>query len=508
MELPLISRRRLESLPPNERKEAEEALAGLRAMREANPLAFYNPHPKQEAFHGFTARRKGFFGGNQSGKTTAGLADDVIQAIDLDAVPDRLKGFKKFTPPFECRIMAETFPVLETTLIPKLQDLLPVEQLVGKSWRSAYEKDLRVLHFANGSKFFFMTYEQEVRKMGGATLDRVHFDEEPPLAVFNECRMRVMVRKGDLLFTMTPVFGMTWTHEDLWEQRGVQVAKDVYRGENFECVTVDMEDNPSLTADVIEEELRGLSKEERLARKSGHFVALHGLIYGEFDRDRHIAPTPEVPLAEQVPENVNVVVGIDPGLRHPAAVVWAYLDAGDSMVVFHEGLYEGWTAKQVSEEIHRVNSAYRVAPLYYVIDPAARNKSHETGRSLQMEYADNGIVAIAGQHEVRAGINRVRERFQKFTLHVRDNCPHLIKELTQYRWKAPPRSGEATREAPVKIKDDLVDALRYLVMSRPYAPEQEIPDNETPLERAMRLDQERSSHPSDINIGQFSGIAT
>ena len=144
--------------------------------------------------------------------------------------------------------------------------------------------------------------------------------------------------------------------------------------------------------------------------------------------------------------------------------------------------------------------------MYYVIDPAARNKSHETGRSLQMEYADNGIVAIAGQNDVRAGINRVRERFQKFTLHVRDSCPQLIKELTQYRWKAPPRSGEATREAPVKLKDDLVDALRYLVMSRPYAPEHETPDNESPLERAMREDQERSSRSTDINIGQFAGI--
>ena len=292
MDLPRVDPRAVEALPPAERREAEEVLAILEAKRKSDPLAFYAPHVKQVAFHGFTARRKGFFGGNQSGKTTAGLADDVIQAIDLDAVPDHLRKYKTFHPPFECRIMAETFPVLETTLIPKLQDLLPEAQLLGGAWRSAYEKDLRVLHFANSSKFFFMTYEQEVRKMGGATLDRVHFDEEPPLAVFNECRMRVMVRKGDLLFTMTPVFGMTWTHEALWEQRGVQVAKDVYRGENFECVTVDMEDNPSLTLEVIEEELRGLSKEERLARKSGHFVALHGLIYGEFDRERHIAPTP------------------------------------------------------------------------------------------------------------------------------------------------------------------------------------------------------------------------
>ena len=46
-----------------------------------NPLLKYNPHPKQHEYHCADTRLKGFFGGNQSGKTTAGLVDDIITAL-------------------------------------------------------------------------------------------------------------------------------------------------------------------------------------------------------------------------------------------------------------------------------------------------------------------------------------------------------------------------------------------------------------------------------------------
>lgn len=506
-----INRSRLEALPPLQRDEALKALRELDYKREKDPLAFYEPHAKQQVFHRFTAQAKCFFGGNQSGKTTAGLADDVIQAVDRGSLPPHLLPFKKFEPPFLCRIMAESFPVLETTLVQKLQDILPLDQLVGGSWSTAYDKNLRVLYFQNGSKFFFMTYEQEVRKMGGASIDRVHFDEEPPFPVYNECRLRVMAHSGDLLFTMTPVFGLTWTYDQLWGHRGEELQPDVFHGvmqdpETLEkagevdVVTVDMADNPTLSASDIAIALRGMSKEERQARKEGKFIALHGLIYSEFGEGNIAHDRP-------LPEHVNVVVGIDPGLRNKTAVVWMYLTPGDEMAVFEEGYYEGMTAAQACKLIHKVNADYNIHPIYYVIDPSARNKDHATGRSVQMEYADNGIVTIAGQNDVRAGINRVKERFQNQRLFVQSHCIHLIDELKKYRWKTPPRTGEDGRDAPVKRDDHLVDALRYAVMSRPYLPIVEETREETQLQRLMREHVAALESPESQNPGQFSGLA-
>lgn len=496
-----IDRERLASLSQQDRALAEQALREIEYKRKNDPLAFYTPHAKQEAFHAFSAHTKIFFGGNQAGKTVCGLADDAIQASDRSAIPAHLLAYKKFEPPFLCRIMAESFPVLETTLIPKLQDLIPAEQLVGGGWSTAYDKNLRVLYFQNGSKFFFQTYEMEVRKMGGATLDRVHFDEEPPWAVYNECRLRVMAREGDLIFTMTPVQGLSWTFDVLWKSRGTEVREDVFQGTDIETVIVDMSDNPALTTREIELALSGMSREERTARKEGKFVALHGLIYADFSRERHVV------LERPLPENVNVVVGIDPGIRNAAAVVWMYLTAEDTMVTFEEGYYRDMTAKQVCEAIHKVNDRFDVHPLYYVIDPAARNKEHQTGRSTQMEYADNGIVTIAGQNSVAAGINRVRERFQSDRLFIQSNCVQLVDEVQKYRWKQPPRTGEDGRDAPVKKDDHGLDALRYAVMSRPYLPERPTHTNESPLQRAMREDREHYSRQDDVNVGQFNGVA-
>lgn len=496
-----IDRKALAGLSGEEKEQAELALREIERKRNADPLAFYFPHHQQQVFHAFTSKTKLFSGGNQSGKTTAGLADDVIQACDRESLPEHLRAYKKFEAPFLCRIMAESFPVLETTLIVKLQELLPKDQLLGRSWKTAYEKDLRVLHFKNGSRFFFQTYEMDVAKMGGATLDRVHFDEEPSLAIFNECRMRVAVRGGDLLFTQTPVQGLTWTYDALWQKRGEEVAPRVWKAPDLQTVVVVMEDNPALSDEEIRLAVEGMSEEEKAARKEGRYVALHGLIYADFKRKVHV--TPERPL----PENVNVVLGIDPGIRNRTAVVWVYLSAADNMVVFQEGYYDGYTVRQVAEQIHRVNADYEISPLYYVIDPAARNKNHQTGRSDQMEYADHGIVTIAGQNSVTAGINRVRERFQTERLFVQDNCTNLIDELHKYRWKQPPRSGEDSKQAPVKKDDHLVDALRYAVMSRPYLPSFSEHKEETRLQRLMSEHVASLENQTDTNPGQFSGIA-
>jgi phage terminase large subunit-like protein len=485
-----VDEARLDLLPGPQRDAVVAALRELDYKRENDPLSLYFPHEKQEIFHGFTSPIKLFSGGNQSGKTTAGLADDLIQALSEEDLPSHLLPYKKFQPPFLCRIMAPSFPVLETTLYEKLQELIPTHTLAGESWGRAFDSQTRVLHFKNGSKFFFQTYEMDVSKMGGATLDRVHYDEEPPERARNECRIRVMARGGDEIFTMTPVEGLTWTYDALWKEVGGEDEEyqdsDVFERGDIQAVRVDMDDNPTLGTKEKQLALAGLSSEERQARKEGRFVALHGLIYAEFRKELHVIPA----MPDGIPAHTNVVVGIDPGIRNRCAVVWMYLTHDDSMVVFDEGYYEGMTVAAVCNEIKLKNTFYECSPLYYVIDPAARNLEHQTGRSDQMEYADHGIVTIAGQNKVPAGINRIKERFEREKLFIAANCRHLIEELKQYRWKEPPRSGEDGPAKPVKKDDHLLDALRYAVMSRPYLPEEFIRDDETPQEKWMREDQE------------------
>lgn len=244
-----------------------------------------------------------------------------------------------------------------------------------------------------------------------------------------------------------------------------------------------------------------MSNEERDARKSGRFVHFAGMIYDEFSRNFHVIP--EIGQDEHgnrlLPRGAPIYVGIDPGMRHMAAVLWAYLTQDDTLVVFDELTLQGHTVKQVAQAMKLVNQKWGqhtetgaivpIAPDWYVIDPSARNIVHQTGRSDQMEFTDNGIVTILGQNSVTAGINRVKERLQAHRLLVCANCTVTSEQFRKYRWSTPTRTADDPKEKPVKADDHCLDALRYIVASRPYAAEDAEDERlMNPAERAMRED--------------------
>jgi phage terminase large subunit-like protein len=433
---------------------------------------------------------------SNSGKTTAGIVDDIIQGIDAEMVPDHLKQFKRFRPPFRCRIAAQGREEIEDFIFEKMREWMPPSQLLGGKWKTAYDKIHHVLHLKNGTYYSFKTFQQEAQQWGGSTLDRVHMDEEPGAVHLQEARLRVMRRKGDLLFTMTPVNGLTHMFDEF--EAAMEDAQDhggIVEHDGLGMVIVDMEDNPWLTKEDIEEALRGLSYEERLARKEGKFVAMSGLIYPDFKRELHV-----VPALERLPGNVNVVVSIDPGIRYACAVGWHYLDANDNMVMFEELYEKDQTIGQICEQIHRINAHYNCQPIYYVIDPAARNRNSQTGRSDQMEFADHGVVTIPGQNSVTAGINRCRERLQSRRFVVTENCTNFLKEIRTYRWKKPPRGEGDGKPVPVKQDDHMMDAFRLCVMSRPWRPEEVIPDNESQMEKLVREHYDAVNRPVESAV--------
>jgi phage terminase large subunit-like protein len=56
------------------------------------------------------------------------------------------------------------------------------------------------------------------RQVRRRSLDRVHYDEEPPEAIRKECRARLDRPGTDELFTMTPLQGMTWMYDGVYER--------------------------------------------------------------------------------------------------------------------------------------------------------------------------------------------------------------------------------------------------------------------------------------------------
>jgi phage terminase large subunit-like protein len=451
----LIDWKKIQKMKPEKREQLLDDLYSIIQGAEANPLLFFHPYPKQHDFLLSKKHWKWFLGGNRAGKTITCCVDDIIQACDEDVIPEHLLPYKHKTPPYRWRIVAMDFDQIELVVYEELKRWIPPAQLDGGTWKTAYNRERRTLRFKNGSICQFKTYEQAAFNHGGASLDRVHFDEEPPEDIYKENRARIIDNNGDIIISMTPVHGMSWMYDKYY------VPYTKHQLTHCFVQLVDMDDNPYINETAKKEALAEYSPEEREARKTGRFIALHGLVYPHFD---HVIPE------QDVHNLVNTVyVGIDPGIRNMAAVLFIMHTPDDSLVVFHEICAQGKTVAEVCHEIKVYCAVKNIRPKWYIIDPSARNVQHNTGRSLQQEYHDYGITAFPGQNDVRAGINRVAVRLEHKKLYVMANCVNTIDEFRKYRWSKPPRGSENDpKEAPVKRDDHLLDALRYVVMARPY----------------------------------------
>jgi phage terminase large subunit-like protein len=472
-------------LPEDEKRQVLKELKEVEAIYQSNPLQFFYPYPKQALFLEARDRFKWILGGNRSGKTVTCIVDDIIQAIDWEAVPEHLKPYKKFDPPFKFRIVAMDFDQVELVIFEALQAWLPPGQLLGGSWEKAYNKERRILRFKNGSLCQFKTFEQPAKNHGGAPLHRVHLDEEPPEDIYSENNMRIIDYGGDIICSMTPVEGLTWMYDRFYQPFERGELKNAY------VQPVDMDDNPFLSEEAKEAALQDYSAEEREARKTGKFIHFHGRVYPEFDGS-HV-------VSEHAPKRgMPVYIGIDPGIRHMCGVLFLYHTLDDKLVVFEELALRDMNVEEVANEIYKVLAYYKVSYTWAVIDPAAQNREMATGRSLQFEFQDKGIRCFPGQNDPRAGFNRVKVRLENMKLEVTDNCTELISEFRNYRWAKPQKRAQSDPKEDVIKKDDhLLDALRYVCMARPYVPPAaaSMIDPLNPAEQAARRDRERIHKP-------------
>lgn len=495
----------LEALPEELQLEARARFAAVQRGTERNPLWGYIPHGKQRAYHGISAQLGAFVGGNRSGKSWGGTADDIVQAIDREAVPAHLLEFKRWDGECHWRVIT---PKLQTTLkrvvLPLFRRLIPKDQLWKGAWDKAYNGEERLLQLANGNTIDFLTHDMELDAFSGAELHGFRLDEEPKgvkgKAIYDESIMRLLSTGGDARMTFTPLFGLSWAYYELTAR-----SSDGERGpgereprwdEDVQVVTVDMDENPHLDERAKRMALRRIPAAQRKARKSGQFVHFAGRIYPEWDPDLHIIPWQPVPRDQQTRKpSVSIFNWIDPGIDHPTSVGWFWIDfehPEGRAVVFDTFKVRDHNVADVAGLIKEKESELDIKPRWRVIDPSARNRQHVTGRSLQDEYARHKIYTRPGQNSRLAGFSRVSELLKatirpdptdphgvvrvcpRLVVMANNSCddddlPGLIEEFPLYRWRQrASQAGEgASPQEPIKVKDDHLDGLRYGVMSNP-----------------------------------------
>ncbi|MGN1098736.1 MAG: terminase large subunit domain-containing protein [Christensenellales bacterium] len=428
--------------------------------RKTDKLSNYNKekvHEKQLIFHKNKAKVRFVFGGNRSGKTECGAVETVWRARGIHPYRENK--------PVSAWVVSVSYEVQRDVAQGKILGYLNpgwIEEIVMQSGKKASPEygiiDYIAVKnvFGSTSIIGFKSLDQGREKFQGTSLDFVWFDEEPDEDIFNECRMRVMDRCGDVFCTMTPLKGLTWVHDKIY----LATDDDVW----YE--TMEWADNPYLDKREVEALTKSLGKEELESRRFGKFRAESGLIYPEFDTLHVIPPFP-------VPKEWYDTISIDPGLNNPLSAHFYAMDYDGVIYViaehYEKGKYVDYHADRIKKIAAELNwHTDQKGRLSALIDSAAGQRTLAASKSVAELFYDQGIIVNTRVNkDVWAGIARVKallgERPPR--IYIFENCVNLIRELKGYRW--------GTGDSPRKYDDHALDELRYYVMSKPAPPKAE-----------------------------------
>lgn len=435
----------------------------------------YIPHKKQERFHKSSARTRLYIGGNRSGKTTGGIVEDIWwlkRQHPYQRIPDH---------PIAGRIVSVDFlNGIEKIIKPQLKQWLPPSQLRGGSWFTAYEAVTRTLYLENGSFVELMSYDQDLDKFAGTSRDFVHFDEEPPEAIYTENMARLIDRKGHCWITMTPVEGMTWIYDTVYE-------KGILGDKKVSVTEVDMAENPHLDKEEINIFLDSLDDDERKARGHGKFVQMGGLVYKSFNPEVHILDEVDPEMFKH--SRYRQYFSLDHGFNNPTACHWHAVDGDNRVVTFDEHYESEKIIEYHASVIHQKNKIHGRIPDINICDPALAQKQAVTGTSIQTEYAIRGIGFALGNNEVLTGVAKVNQYLAIGadglpSWHITRNCVNLIREIQRLRWKTWASKKQQSQNNPydqIHKKDDhACDDCRYFFSFMPeLAPMKELPTKVT-----------------------------
>ena len=428
----------------------------------------YHPHEKQYQFHMSNLAEKLFIGGNRSGKTVGNVIECIWRITkshpyrpELNEIEGEIRG----------RLVCVSFvDGLEKIILPLFKKWMPKKFLISRSWDKSYNKYLRTLTLADGSFIEFMSYDQELEKFAGTSRHFVSFDEEPPKSVWEECLMRLIDTDGDWWISMTPVEGLTWVFDLIY-----QPWEDGNRPETL-VLKVSMDDNPHLMESAKSKVLKNIVDEaEKAARKEGSFVQIKGLVYKTFDP--HIHKRKNFKLHP----SMRIYTSLDTGWRHPAAWLWHAVEPNGRITTFHEIVESERTVESLAAEVKEYEKIH-LAPLGMEVfvrtgDPAMLQTKEHTGTSIVGEYSKHGIYI--GVEGVPKGPGSVDIGVIKLTQYMStmagglplwgytEDCTELEKSMKSLRWeKYESKKMEYNKPLKTTIEkkgDDAADSLRYFI---------------------------------------------
>ena len=244
-------------------------------------------------------------------------------------------------------------------------------------------------------------------------------------------------RKGDALFISTP--------------KGFNHFYDLYNLEltnpDFKSFHFTSYDNPHLPVEEIEREKSTKPPDTFAQEYLADFKKTQGLVYKEFDREKHLYDEEFPP---ELLKRFRFVAGVDFGFRNPAAVLSCYW-TGERLLVFDEWYKRERTDIQIAEYV----AAHRFQEVYP--DPENQGAIEEL-RRLNVNVRE----VVKGKGSIKSGIDSIREMLIRGDLLINKRCVNLISEFETYSYDDD-KVERNEDENPIKANDHALDALRYVV---------------------------------------------
>ena len=346
--------------------------------------------------------------------------------------------------------------------------LVPKDRII--SWESAQGttnamRTVRVQHVTGKlATMQFWSYSQGQHAIMGDVIDWVHIDEEPKDPAI---RPQVLTRTtngdrglgGRIIYTFTPENGRT----DLVIKFMDEPSDSQY------FMKKGWIHAPHITKEKRERMLESYPEHQRAMRTEGEPMLGTGLIYDVSD---------EVIVCDQfeIPEHWQIINGMDFGWDHPQAHVQLAIDADNDIIY----LTRAFKASKMSanDAWGAVKSWSKDVPVAWPHDGLQNEKGRDDAVQQKVHYQNAGFKMLAdmatwpptpdgkggmktGGNSVEHGLYEILDRMRTGRFKVFKGCVDILDERRQYH------RNEQGKIA--KVKDDLLDAMRYAYMMRRYA---------------------------------------
>lgn len=449
-------------------------------LQEDAAIYFYEPHPKQSAFHSAASYHYRYARtGNRFGKSEMGAAEDVAFALGFrpwipEGDPLRTLGI----PPHPTKGLIVTTDWDKSTEVftamqagptkGKLFKYIPKDCYIGYTKNHSGAIDtIKIKHVSGGVSVIHLdtvkSFKQNPLGQESSSWDWVHFDEPIPEEMYKAIVRGLIDRDGRVWFTCTPL-SEPWIDEkfipDLEDQSRPDL--DCAHGD-FWMMTGRTGDNPHNTNEAIERVMQNYTDEERETRESGIPRAYSGLVYKEFEWSTHVLRDPPESWKDwgQPPSDYCIRFAIDYHFRKNDAVLFI----ATSPQNIHYVYAELWEQMQLEEEVRRIKCVLGGhEALFGLVDPLASTPGKVTEVTAMDEYRRLNLPVLPATKDPVNGIRTVKALLKERDKHGRPviffnaALRRTLFEISRgFIW-----DGEDNK--PVKENDDMMENLYRLCL--------------------------------------------